>query len=66
MDALVTHALMSCMEYNIAAMEIQTRDLVMLDGAFSTGLIAISKALVAADDHRDEAVQRFLRIAGQP
>ena len=55
----VTYALMFCMEYNIASEETNTRKLVMLDGAFSTGLIAISKALVSAQSHYDELYNDF-------
>ena len=55
----ITYALMFCMEYNIASNEIKTRELVMLDGAFSTGLIAISKALVSAQNHYDELYNDF-------
>ena len=55
----ITYALMFCMEYNIASNETNTRDLVMLDGAFSTGLIAISKALTSAQNHYDELHNDF-------
>ena len=55
----VTYALMFCMEYNIASEETNTRKLVMLDGAFSTGLIAVSKALVSAQSHYDELYNDF-------
>ena len=55
----ITYALMFCMEYNIASNEIKTRQLVMLDGAFSTGLIAISKALISAQNHYDELYNDF-------
>ena len=55
----VTYALMFCMEYNIASKETNTRKLVMLDGAFSTGLIAISKALISAKNHYDELHNDF-------
>ena len=55
----ITYALMFCMEYNIASNEIKTRELVMLDGAFSTGLIAISKALISAQNHYDELYNDF-------
>ena len=55
----VTYALMFCMEYNIASKEISTRKLVMLDGAFSTGLIAISKALVSAQSDYDDLYNDF-------
>ena len=55
----VTYALMFCMEYNIVAEETKTRELVMLDGAFSTGLIAISKALISARNHYDRLNNDF-------
>ena len=55
----ITYALMFCMEYNIASNETNTRELVMLDGAFSTGLIAISKALTSAQNHYDELHNDF-------
>ena len=55
----VTYALMFCMEYNIASKETNTRKLVMLDGAFSTGMIAISKALISAQDRYDELYNDF-------
>ena len=55
----VTYALMFCMEYNIASEETNTRKLVMLDGAFSTGLIAISKALDSIENHNDELRNDF-------
>ena len=55
----VTYALMFCMEYNIASTESKHRELVMLDGAFSTGLIAISKALTSAQNHYDDLNNDF-------
>ncbi len=55
----VTYALMFCMEYNIAMKETVDRGLVMLDGAFSTGLIAISKALISAQNHYDPLYNDF-------
>ena len=55
----VTLALMFCMEYEIANKAIDNRELVMLDGAFSTGLIAISKALVSAQNHNDALISDF-------
>ena len=55
----VTYALMFCMEYNIASKETDIRQTVMLDGAFSTGLIAISKALISAQSHYDELYNDF-------
>lgn len=55
----VSQALMFCMEYNIASKETNTRDLVMLDGAFSTGLIAISKALISAQNHYNDLHNDF-------
>ncbi len=55
----VTYALMFCMEYNIASEETNTRNLVMLDGAFSTGLIAISKALDSTENHRGQLYEDF-------
>ena len=56
---VVTYALMFCMEYNIASEEANTRNLVMLDGAFSTGLIAISKALEVDESHDDTLYKDF-------
>ena len=56
----VSHALMFCMEYNIASKETNTRKLVMLDGAFSTGLIAISKALISTQNHYNDLHNDFL------
>ena len=56
---VVTYALMFCMEYNIASEEANARNLVMLDGAFSTGLIAISKALEADESHDDTLYKDF-------
>lgn len=55
----ITYALMFCMEYNIALDETNIRQLVMLDGAFSTGLIAISKALISAESHYHELYNDF-------
>lgn len=49
----ITYGLMFCMEYEIASVESTEADLVMLDGAFSTGLIAISKALISGQNHFD-------------
>ena len=56
---VVTYALMFCMEYNIASEEANARNLVMLDGAFSTGLIAISKALEADESYDDTLYKDF-------
>ncbi len=55
----ITYALMFCMEYDVAYKESNTRDLVMLDGAFSTGLIAISKALISAQNYYDDLSNEF-------
>ena len=55
----ITYGLMHCMEYEIAN-EVD-RSLVMLDGAFFTGMVAISIALRAAGDSRDELSKAFDR-----
>ena len=53
----IAYGLMFCMEYSVAGMV--DRDLVMLDGAFSTGMVAISLALRAAADLRDDLSEAF-------
>ena len=53
----VAYGLMFCMEYEVAAKA--DRDLVMLDGAFSTGMVAISLALRAAAELRDDLSEAF-------
>ncbi len=55
----VTYALMFCMEYNIAYAMTDIRDLVILDGAFSTGLTAISKALLSTQNNYGELYNDF-------
>ncbi len=55
----VAYALMFCLEYNIASTETNHRKLVLLDGAFSTGLIAISKALISTQNHFGEPYNDF-------
>ena len=50
----IAYALMFCMEYDISLQEAAIRDLVMLDGAFSSGVIAISKALTSALNLNDD------------
>ncbi len=68
-DALVTdpiarateivYGLMFCMEYDVA--QAVDSDLVMLDGAFSSGMVAISLALRSSSDLRDDLSQAFKR-----
>ncbi len=53
----ITYGLMFCMEYEVAGTV--DRDLVMLDGAFSTGMVAISIALRAAADLRNTLSETF-------
>ena len=53
----IAYGLMFCMEYEVAGTV--DRDLVMLDGAFSTGMVAISIALRAAADLRDDLSETF-------
>ncbi len=48
----IAYGLMFCMEYLVA--EEVKRDLVMLDGAFSTGMVAISLGLKSADAEYDD------------
>ncbi len=55
----IAYGLMFCMEYEIAR-KIE-RDLVMLDGTFFTGMVAISLALRAAKSLRDELSDAFNR-----
>ena len=55
----VVYGLMFCMEYEIAGKV--DRDLVMLDGTFFTGMVAISLALRTAADLRDELSEAFKR-----
>ena len=55
----ITYGLMHCMEYEIAS-EVD-HNLVLLDGAFFTGMVAISIALRAAGDSRDELSKAFDR-----
>lgn len=55
----VVYGLMFCMEYEIAGKA--DRDLVMLDGTFFTGMVAISLALRTATDLRDELSEAFKR-----
>ena len=55
----VTHGLMFCMEYETASVETTNVDLVMLDGAFSSGLIAVSKALISAQNYDGELYNDF-------
>ena len=53
----ITYGLMFCMEYEIASVESAIVDVVMLDGAFSTGSIAISKALTASQNRVDDLTE---------
>ena len=53
----ITYGLMFCMEYQVAGTA--DRDLVMLDGAFSTGMVAISIALRVAADLHDDLSEAF-------
>ncbi len=55
----IAYGLMFCMEYEIA--RTVDRDLVMLDGTFFTGMVAISIALRTAGDLRDELSEAFKR-----
>ena len=55
----IAYGLMFCLEYEIA--RAVDRDLVMLDGTFFTGMVAISLALRSASDLRDELSQAFKR-----
>ncbi len=56
-DEEIARGWMFCMEYDVAARtEI---DLIMLDGAFSTGMVAISLALRSASDLNDELSRKF-------
>ena len=53
----IVYGLMFCMEYETA--HAVNRDLVMLDGTFFTGMVAISLALRTAGDLRDELSEAF-------
>ena len=53
----ITYALMFCMEYEVAHKV--ERDLVMLDGAFSTGMVAISIAWQSSKDLKDTLSEVF-------
>ena len=55
----IAYGLMFCMEYEVAGTV--GRDLVMLDGAFSTGMVAISLALRATSDLSDDLSEAFKR-----
>ena len=55
----IAYALMFCMEYEVAS-EVES-ELVLLDGAFSTGMVAISLALRSASDLRDSLSDSFNR-----
>ncbi len=55
----IGYGLMFCMEYDVAASV--EHDLVMLDGAFSTGMVAISIALRSASDLQDDLSKEFRR-----
>ena len=55
----IVYGLMFCMEYEIARKV--DRDLVMMDGTFFTGMVAISLALRAAKSLRDELSDSFNR-----
>ncbi len=55
----IAYGLMFCMEYETARKI--DRDLVMLDGAFFTGMVAIALALRSAAELRDELSEAFKR-----
>ena len=55
--AEIAYGLMFCMEYQVASAA--DRDLVMLDGAFSTGMVAISLALRSSAELRDDLSEAF-------
>ncbi len=55
----IVYGLMFCMEYETARNI--DRDLVLLDGTFFTGMVAISLALRTAGDLRDELSEAFKR-----
>ena len=53
----VSYGLMFCLEYEVATNV--NRDLVMLDGTFFSGMVAISLALRSAGDLRDDLSEAF-------
>ena len=55
----VSYGLMFCLEYEVATNV--NRDLVMLDGTFFSGMVAISLALRSAGDLRDDLSEAFKR-----